>query len=78
MFSDDVNQGTIDVVDGYTKNQDDYIFSHSCAVRVSITRYVVAMRWVHRAGLLCTPVSEKDQNHFFDAKKHIKKSRNVR
>lgn len=80
MFSDDVNQGTINVVDGNAKSQDDYIFSHSCAVRVSITRYVEAIRWgVHWVGLLCKPVLEKNILtryfclffYFFNAQKHI-------
>lgn len=44
VVSDDVNQGTIDVVDGYAKSQDDDIFSHSSAVRVSTSRYVIAIR----------------------------------
>lgn len=48
VFSEGVNQGTIDVVDGKAKTQNNHIFGHSCGVGVSIGRTGRHIRTIRR------------------------------
>lgn len=47
MFSDGLNQGTIDVVDDNDKKQNNQNFGHGCAVRLPSsvhTRHIIGIR----------------------------------
>ena len=65
VFAEGVNQGTIDIVDGKAKSQNNHIFDHSWAWRVSITkttRHIIAIRWgIHEADLRILQVSVTEE-----------------
>ena len=66
MFSEGVNEGTIDIVDDQTESHNNHILGHSWAVRVSKTqtpRRVKAIRWgIHCADMKIPKISVREEH----------------